>query len=102
MKRQTWAEVSDELDRFLIVDVRTPEAFSRGSLPGAVSLPLERLARGDYRLEADRPLLVVCDYGHKASLAALYLEADGFRVSVLEGGLAAIPDSVRKPLNISL
>jgi len=102
MKRRTWAEVSDALDRFLIVDVRAPEAFSRGSLPGAVSLPLERLARGDYRLEADRPLLVVCAYGHKASLAALYLEADGFRVSVLEGGLASIPEDFKNSSSMML
>ncbi len=102
MKRMAWEAFWSHPDRFLVVDVRAPEAFRRGSLPGAVNLPLEALAKGGYRLEADRPLLVVCEYGQKASLAALYLEADGFQAYVLEGGLSAIPEETRKSLSIAL
>ena len=97
-----WPEVKAALERFLVVDVRDPEEFRRGSLPGAVNLPLEALARRVYTLQRDRPLLVVCRMGQKSSLAGLYLEADGYQVYVLKGGLSAIPEEERKSLSIAL
>ncbi len=102
METLSWEAFWADPDRFLVVDVREPEAFRQGSLPGAVNLPLARLARGDYRLLADRPLLVVCERGQKSQLAALYLKADGFSPYVLLGGLSAIPAAVRKSLSIAL
>ncbi len=87
MKRIDWAAYRADPDRFLVVDVRDPERFREGSLPGAVNVPLEAIAQKRYQLPKDRPLLLVCQLGQKSSLAALYLEADGYRAYVLEGGL---------------
>ena len=102
MKRLGWSEVRASPGRFLVVDVRDPEAFRKGSLPGAVNVPIEAIAKKAYELPRDRPLLVVCRLGQKSSLAGLYLEADGYEVYLLEGGLEAIPEAERKSLSIAL
>ena len=102
MRRLAWPEVEEALSRFLVVDVRDPGEFWKGSLPGAVNLPLEAIAQKTYELPRDRPLLVVCRKGQKSSLAGLYLEADGYEVYLLEGGLEAIPEEARKSLSIAL
>ncbi len=89
MERIDWAAYQSDPERYLVVDVREPEAFRKGSLPGAVNVPLEAIAQKRYQLPKDRPLLLVCELGQKSSLAALYLEADGYEAYVLEGGLKA-------------
>jgi len=89
MERIDWATYRSDPDRYLVVDVRDPETFRKGSLPGAVNVPLEAIAQKRYQLPKGRPLLLVCELGQKSSLAALYLEADGYQVYVLEGGLRA-------------
>jgi len=102
MERLSWPEAEGSLSRFRVVDVREPGEFRRGSLPGAVNVPLEAVAKRGYELPRDRPLLVVCQRGQKSSLAGLYLEADGYQVYLLEGGLEAIPEEARKSLSIAL
>ncbi len=102
MERRRWGEVKEGLEAFRVVDVREPREFGKGSLPGAVNVPLERIAKRDYTLPRDRPVLVVCRMGQKSSLAGLYLEADGYEVYLLEGGLEAIPEEERKSLSIAL
>ncbi len=97
-----WPELKDALEGFWVVDVREPREFGKGSLPGAVNVPLERIAKRDYTLPRDRPLLVVCHMGQKSNLAGLYLEADGYEVYLLEGGLLSIPEEERKSLSIAL
>ena len=88
MKRVRWPEVKDRLDAFLLVDVRPAYSFAAGSLPGAVNLPLEEIAKGGYALKPEKPLLVFCNRGQRSLQAALFLEADGHEVYMLEGGLA--------------
>lgn len=73
-----------------IVDVRTASEFGSGSLRGARHLPLTdvRLRAGDLR--PDRPVLVVCEMGRRASMAAVKLRSAGIsEVYILDGGLNA-------------
>jgi len=85
-----WDEYEKNPERFLVVDVRDPAKFKQGSLPGAMNVPLEAIAQRKYDLPKDKPVLLVCDLGHMSSLAALYLDADGYKAYVLEEGLKAL------------
>jgi len=102
MKRVSWPEVKDRLSEFVLVDVRPKWSFAEGSLAGAVNLPLEEIAKGGYELKAERPLLVFCNRGQRSAMAGLYLEADGYEVYLLEGGLASLPPEEKKAASMRL
>ncbi|MCS7058118.1 MAG: rhodanese-like domain-containing protein [Meiothermus sp.] len=72
-----------------VVDVREPYEYAMGHVPGAVNIPLGRLAAEVGRLPKDRKLLLVCASGNRSSQAAEYLVGQGFEGSLvgnLEGG----------------
>ncbi len=78
----------------LVLDVRTPEEFEGelGHIPGAVNVPLDRLAGAleglSERLE--RPVAVVCRTDRRSAKAAGLLARAGFRdVHVVRGGMEA-------------
>ncbi|HEX8242585.1 MAG TPA: MBL fold metallo-hydrolase [Longimicrobium sp.] len=70
------------------VDVRNPGEFDEGHLPGAVNLPLGRLAERLGELPRDRTLVVHCQTGARAGVAAALLKARGFDVAHLAGDYA--------------
>lgn len=73
-----------------IVDVRPAAEFGSGSLPHAKNLPLPEVAKRAGELRKDRPVIVVCDYGRRASLAAVKLRSAGINeVYILAGGINA-------------
>jgi len=73
-----------------IVDVRPPAEFGTGSLLNARNLPLPEVAQRAAELRKDRPVLVVCEFGRRASLAAVKLRSAGINeVYILAGGLKA-------------
>ena len=62
----------------------------RDSVPGAVNLPLDRLAARLSDVPRDRPLLVHCQSGYRSSIAASLLRGAGYaRVTDLAGGMNA-------------
>ncbi len=73
-----------------IVDVRSASEFGAGSLRNARNVPLEEVAARATELNKDKPVLVVCEAGRRASLAAVKLRSAGIgEVYILEGGLGA-------------
>jgi rhodanese-related sulfurtransferase len=75
----------------LVVDVREQGEFSGGHILGAKNLPLARLeSSGDLAKRKDKPVIVYCDTGNRASKALAALKKQGFaKVVNLNGGLAA-------------
>jgi rhodanese-related sulfurtransferase len=75
----------------LIVDVRSEAEYARGSLEGAIHLPVKAIQHGEHELPKDRPILLICERGSMSELAGLYLEAAGYaQVYSLEGGFRAL------------
>lgn len=79
------AEVGPEARRRVeagatLVDVRTPEEFASGHLPGAVNLPVEELARRYGELGSPQTRLVVyCRSGARSGRAERLLKEQGFQ-----------------------
>ncbi|MGZ8254734.1 MAG: rhodanese-like domain-containing protein [Burkholderiaceae bacterium] len=72
----------------VVVDVRTPQEFATGSLPGARNVAVDKV--DEKVIKKDKPLIVVCATGSRAGKAAAQLRARGYgEVYVLAGGLAA-------------
>ena len=70
-----------------ILDVREPEEYGAGHIPGAVSIPQADLALRLDEVPGDRDVLVVCAAGARSALASTFLKREGRqRITNLEGG----------------
>ncbi|HET9794721.1 MAG TPA: rhodanese-like domain-containing protein [Thermoanaerobaculia bacterium] len=76
--------------RFTLVDARSPEAYVRGHVPGAVNLPHRRIdAETASRFSKEVPIVTYCDGTHcnASTKAALKLAELGFLVKEMIGGM---------------
>lgn len=64
----------------LLLDVRTPEEFTSGHVPGAVNIPHDQLPSrlGELSASRDDEVVVYCERGGRAAKATETLEAAGF------------------------
>ena len=67
------------------VDVRTASEIARGSLPGAVNIPVDQLRERSGELD-DVDIVVNCHVGQRGHVATLLLNELGFRARNLDGG----------------
>jgi phage shock protein E len=68
-----------------LVDVRTPQEFSAGSVKGAVNIPLDKLQSQLSRFRDKKNIVVFCMSGGRSSQARSILEKNGFQ-NVINGG----------------
>ena len=69
-----------------VVDVRSAEEFSGGSIPDAVNVPIDVLRSHLDELPRDRPVVAYCQVGMRGYLAARLLKQRGFETANLSGG----------------
>ncbi|WP_038057408.1 rhodanese-like domain-containing protein [Thermus amyloliquefaciens] len=75
----------------VVVDVRTPQEFASGHVPGALNLPVEAIAQWGDSLPKDKPVYLYCRSGNRSRQAAEYLKKKGYtNLYNLEGGVLAI------------
>jgi rhodanese-related sulfurtransferase len=86
----------DELDALIrngtvrIIDVREDWEFSRGRVPGAVNVPLQKLPERAGQLMRDKPYAVICESGSRSRSATDFLLGQGFEGAVsVKGGTSA-------------
>jgi hydroxyacylglutathione hydrolase len=87
----TSAEVSRQLrdDHLLLLDVRSGEEWRKGHLPESLNLPLGALDQRLNDIPRDRPVVVHCQSGARAAIAASLLKARGYAdVRLFPGGFA--------------
>lgn len=60
----------------VILDVRTPDEFFGGRVPGALNVPLDRL--GSASLDKAKKYYVYCHSGARSSAACDYLKKQGY------------------------
>ncbi|MHB8335181.1 MAG: FAD-dependent oxidoreductase [Acidimicrobiales bacterium] len=81
-----WHEVQDHAEQgYLLVDVRTAGEFARGSLPGAINVPVDELRE---RLDelGEKDVVVICQVGQRGHVATRLLRDFGFNAKNLSGG----------------
>lgn len=84
-----------------VVDIRRPEDFAGGHIPGARHLDNHSLADFIAGADMDAPLLVICYHGHSSQNAAAFLAHQGFaEVYSIDGGFelwrSQYPDEVAR------
>ncbi len=70
-----------------VVDVRSPEEWSRGHLPGAIHIPLAQLPDRVAELDDSARIVLHCKGGGRSSIATSFLQSRGLaNVANLAGG----------------
>jgi NADPH-dependent 2,4-dienoyl-CoA reductase/sulfur reductase-like enzyme/rhodanese-related sulfurtransferase len=77
-----------DADGVVVVDVREPDEYAAGHIPGARNLPLSVLRKRYRELPRDRALTLYCGVGQRAYYAARFLGLNGYQVANLSGGYA--------------
>ena len=68
-----WRELRDiEMENKFLLDVRTPDEFSLGSLPGAVNIPLDELRDRLAELPKDKMIYTFCAVGRIKDLSGCH------------------------------
>ena len=71
----------------LVLDVREPEDWESGSVPGSRNIPYRVARQAAADLPRDRPVVTVCETGPRAAVAASILQAEGLDArAVVDGG----------------
>jgi rhodanese-related sulfurtransferase len=83
--------VYEQGDDVQILDVRELYEWNAGRIERALHLPLNEVMAGreDGRLDASKPVYVVCRMGNRSELASLMLRARGYDAHNMEGGMQA-------------
>jgi len=88
-------ELSESLDRILLVDVREPFEVDIARIPGAVLIPLGDLEQRFDEIDRERDVVVHCRSGKRSAFAVEFLMGRGFpRARNLRGGILAWTDEV--------
>ena len=101
----TWRELVQQKNEVMLIDTRTPEEFSFGSIPGAINIPLDDLRDRMSEVPTSKPIVLFCAVGLRGYLAQRILMGNGYRnVRNLSGGyklysaaVAPVPDKVAIP-----
>lgn len=64
----------------LILDVRSPEEYAEGHIPGAINIPHDQLGSRHTEIgtHKNREIVLYCRSGHRVGIAAGILQAAGF------------------------
>ncbi|TMI34727.1 rhodanese-like domain-containing protein [Candidatus Bathyarchaeota archaeon] len=86
-----YADVLNGVPSIAIIDARTPDAYARGHVPGAISLPYRTIDTSTTALlPLHKVLVIYCDgvYCNASTKAAARLTALGFRVKEMLDGMS--------------
>ena len=81
----------------VLLDVRTPEEYRQGHIPGSCNIPLQTL--GDVAAQIpdrDTPLFVYCRSGNRSAQAASLLKGMGYANVTDIGGITAYTGRVER------
>ena len=82
-------------EKITIIDVRNPEEYQGGHLPGAINIPVDNLAN-EIREDLDQVIVVYCQSGRRSKAASEILEDLGYQVVLDGGGISSYKGQVEK------
>ena len=81
-----WNQIEEFRDKgYELIDVRTEAEFDRGTIPGAINMPVDSIRERKSEL-TNKNLLVTCQVGQRGHTASLLLKELGFNAVNLDGG----------------
>lgn len=94
-----WRKISQLSSDTILVDVRTADEYSLGSIPEAINIPVDELRNRLSELPKDKPIVVTCAVGLRGYLAYRILVQHGYKdVKNLSGGYKTWSIATAKPV----
>ncbi|MGN7386288.1 rhodanese-like domain-containing protein [Sporosarcina sp. SAFN-015] len=90
MKEITTADLQQKLENgesLHMIDVREDEEVAAGIVPGAIHIPLGEIPERMAELDKATPYVLICRSGGRSGRAAEFLEAQGYDVTNMVGGM---------------
>ncbi|PSR32369.1 MAG: sulfurtransferase [Sulfobacillus benefaciens] len=81
-------ELAQNLENYIVVDVREPYELRSGIIPGAISIPMGQLQQRIAELDKSRAHAIVCASGSRSASVAAWLSQQGFNVANVVGGMS--------------
>jgi molybdopterin-guanine dinucleotide biosynthesis protein A/rhodanese-related sulfurtransferase len=88
-------ELAGRIEDAWILDVRQPEEYEDGHVPGAVLIPLDQLGDRHTEVPADTEVYVICKSGGRSAAAVDALGGAGYQATNVVGGTMAWVESGR-------
>lgn len=93
MQSITAAELKTKLQQtpnLKVIDVRGPDEFQTGAIPGAVNIPTSQVLERTPEFVSAEPVYIICQSGSRSRLVTLTLSAQGLTNLVnVTGGMSA-------------
>ena len=87
-------------EKTVLIDVRTPEEFSLGTIEGAKNIPVDELRNRLSEIPQDREIIIFCQVGLRGYIACRILRQKGYKkVKNLSGGYKTYFPAVQKQDN---
>ncbi len=88
---EVWVNAASRPADTLLIDVREPDEFADGRVPGAINIPLGAIAGRTTELKAAKTVYVICHSGARSAMACNTLERQIPNVKLvnISGGTAA-------------
>jgi adenylyltransferase/sulfurtransferase len=85
----------DAKEDFFLLDVREPNEFKIGRIPGSTLIPLGEVPQRFHEIPRDKEIVVHCKMGARSARAASFLRQQGFtNVKNLKGGILDWSDKI--------
>jgi sulfur-carrier protein adenylyltransferase/sulfurtransferase len=85
----------DAKENFFLLDVREPNEYQIGKIPGSTLIPLGEIPQRFQELPRDKEIIVHCKTGGRSAKAAEFLRKQGFKnVKNLKGGILDWSDKI--------
>mgnify|MGYP002713028086 CR=1 FL=1 len=81
-------KINDKNGLYLL-DVRTMGEYRDGHIPGAASIPLDRLEARLTKLSKNKEIICICRSGSRSKRATRLLQKAGFNATNMQGGMNA-------------
>ena len=85
----------DAKEEFFLLDVREPNEYQIGKIPGSTLIPLGEVPQRVNEIPRDREIIVHCKMGGRSAKAAAFLRQQGYtNVKNLKGGILDWSDQI--------
>ena len=87
----------EQVDNKILLDVRTPEEYKEGHLPGSVNIPLQNIDTiSNITSNTDTPIFIYCHSGVRSSQASNALKFMGYTNVKNIGGITSYTGIIEK------